>query len=266
MIPPEPVLVLHYNEKRNFIYVQMRNYRGWLPAKGVALTDRDTWLKYVCPDKFAIITGKLLLLNADKAQLAFQMGSRIPTEGKNLLLPQRDANGNLKIVKSYAIYGDALHAGYLPYTTNNLIKQAFKFLGNPYGWGGLQDSVDCSSFVADVYRTVGVELPRNADEQEEAYTGNAMNLSAYDGNEKLKTLNNLPTGSALFMPNHVMLYLGSIKDRPYIIHALGSYGAKSASGEYVRVPVMKVVVSDVFLMNRSGKTFLDKFTTAQSFR
>ena len=96
--PAEPVLVLHYNEKRNFIYVQMRNYRGWLQAKDVALTDRDKWLKYVCPDKFAIVTEKLLLLNEDNVQLAFQMGSRIPTEGKNLLLPVRDANGNLKIV------------------------------------------------------------------------------------------------------------------------------------------------------------------------
>ena len=96
--PAEPVLVLHYNEKRNFVYVQMRNYRGWLPTKGVALTNRDTWLKYVCPDKFAIVTDKLSLLKADKVQLAFQMGSRIPTEGKNLLLPVCDANGNLKIV------------------------------------------------------------------------------------------------------------------------------------------------------------------------
>jgi len=264
--PAEPVLVLHYNEKRNFVYVQMRNYRGWLPTKGVALTNRDTWLKYVCPDKFAIVTDKLALLKADKVQLAFQMGSRIPTEGKNLLLPVRDANGNLKIVKTYANYDDNLHAGYLPYTTNNLINQAFRFLGNPYGWGGLLDSVDCSSFVADVYRTVGVELPRNADEQEEANTGNAMDLSALEGSEKLNAVNNLPPGSALFMPNHVMLYLGSKKDRPYIIHALGSYGAKSANGEYMRVPVMKVVVSDVFLTSQSGKSFLAKFTTAQGFR
>ncbi|MHC1717503.1 MAG: SH3 domain-containing protein [Acidaminococcaceae bacterium] len=264
--PAEPVLVLHYNEKRNFVYVQMRNYRGWLPAKGVALTDYDVWLKYVCPEKFAIVTGKLLLLKADKAQLAFQMGSRIPSEGKNLLLPVREANGNLKIVKAAANYGDTLHAGYLPYTTNNLIKQAFKFLDSPYGWGGLHDSVDCSSFVADVYRTMGVELPRNADEQEEANTGSAIDLSVLEGNEKLKAVNSLPPGSALFMPNHVMLYLGSKKGRPYIIHALGSYGSKSASGEYVRVPVMKVVVSDVFLTSQNGKSFLAKFTAAQSFR
>jgi len=264
--PAEPVLVLHYNEKRNFVYVQMRNYRGWLPAKGVALTDHDTWLKYVCPDKFAIVTDKLLLLKADKVQLAFQMGSRIPTEGKNLLLPVRDANGNLKIIKQSANYGETLHAGYLPYTTNNLVKQAFRFLGSTYGWGGLQDSVDCSSFVADVYRTVGVELPRNADEQEEADTGNVMGISALAGNQKLKAVNNLPPGSALFMPNHVMLYLGSKKERPYIIHALGSCGARTDNGEYVRVPVMKVIVSDLFLKTSRGNSFLEELSSAQSYR
>ena len=139
-------------------------------------------------------------------------------------------------------------------------------MDSPYGWGGLRESVDCSSFVADAYRTVGIELPRNADEQEEAYTGTAIDLSAYEGKDKLRVVNNLPIGSALFMPDHVMLYLGSKKGRPYIIHALGSYGSKEGTGEYKRVAVMKVIVSDTFLRNRSGRTFQDILTTAQSFR
>ena len=264
--PAEPVLVLHYNQKHSFVYVQMRNYRGWLPVEAIALTDRDRWLQFVCPENFAVVTGKLLRIAAGNTKLSFQMGSRMPAEGKALLLPVRDVRGNLKITKVSAKYDKNLHAGYLPYTTNNLVKQAFRFLDSPYGWGGLRESVDCSSFVADAYRTVGIELPRNADEQEEVYTGTAIDLSAYEGEDKLRIVNNLPIGSALFMPDHVMLYLGSKKGRPYIIHALGSYGAKDGSGEYKRVAVMKVVVSDTFLTNRSGRTFQDIITTAQSFR
>ena len=264
--PAEPVLVLHYNQKHSFVYVQMRNYRGWLPVEAIALTDRDRWLQFVCPQSFAVVTGKLLRLADGNAKWSFQMGSRIPTEGKALLLPVRDVSGNLKITKVSAKYDKNLNDGYLPYTTNNLVKQAFRFLNSPYGWGGLKESVDCSSFVADVYRTVGIELPRNADEQEEAYTGTAIDLSAYEGKDKLRVVNNLPIGSALFMPDHVMLYLGSKKGRPYIIHALGSYGSKEGNGEYKRVAVMKVIVSDTFLRNRSGRTFQDILTTAQSFR
>lgn len=264
--PAEPLVLLHYNQKHNFVYVQMRNYRGWLPVEAIALTERDKWLKFVCPEDFAVVTGKLLRIAAGNTKLSFQMGSRIPTEGKALLLPARDVRGNLKTTRVSAKYDKNLHFGYLPYTTNNLVRQAFQFLGNPYGWGGLRESVDCSSFVADVYRTVGIELPRNADEQEEVYTGTAIDLSAYEGEDKLRMMNNLPIGSALFMPNHVMLYLGSQKGSPYIIHALGSYGVKDDSGEYKRVAVMKVVVSDTFLTNRSGRTFQDIITTAQSFR
>ncbi|MGE4588451.1 MAG: SH3 domain-containing protein [Acidaminococcaceae bacterium] len=262
----EPLLILHFSKNKDFAYVQMRNYRGWLPSSAIALTDRDTWLRYVCPEKFAIVTGKLMRLSENQSSWVFQMGSRIPTEGKMLLLPLRERDGNLKIVKLSAIYSEDLHAGYLPYTTNNLIKQAFKFIDSPYGWGGLHESVDCSSFVADVYRTVGVELPRNADEQEEAYTGATVDLSACESDEKLKIVNNLPIGSALFMPNHVMIYLGSKKGDPYIIHALGSFGARIKGGAYRRVPVMKVVVSDLFLTTRSGNTFLEKLTGAQSYR
>ncbi|MBE8952518.1 MAG: C40 family peptidase, partial [Quinella sp. 1Q7] len=56
----------------------------------------------------------------------------------------------------------------LPCTENNLIRQAFRFLGEGYGWGGLEDGVDCSAFVQDVYRSVGIELPRDADRQAKA--------------------------------------------------------------------------------------------------
>ena len=178
----------------------------------------------------------------------------------------RAANGKLEVLKASATYDDTLHAGYLPYTTNNLIRQAFKFLGNAYGWGGLHESVDCSSFVADVYRTVGVELPRNADEQETADTGSSTDLSSFTGKEKLDVVNDLPIGSALFMPNHVMLYLGSKKGRPYIIHALGSYGARTDNGGYARVPVMKVIVSDLSLKTSRGNSFLEELSSAQSYR
>ena len=263
--PAEPVIILHQNKKGNFVFAQMRNYRGWLPTNQVAVTDRASWLRYVEPEDFAIVTARLARLSASGAKWTFQMGSKIPTKGK-LQLPTRDKKGYLKIREVKPEYGQVLHEGYLPYTENNLVRQAFKHLGSPYGWGGLKESVDCSSFVADVYRTVGVELPRNADEQEEALAENQLQLSGYNSDEKLAALADLPLGSALFMPSHVMLYLGSKAGRPYIIHALSSYGRKAANGNYQSVPVSEVVVSDVFLTARNGDTLLERLTAAHSYQ
>lgn len=265
--PAEPLLVIHYNQKRNFAYVQMRNYRGWLPVEAFALTSRDQWLKFVCPENFAVVTGNLLRMTDGNRKWVLQMGSRIPVEEKVLLMPVRDAAGNLKITKISARYDKALHAGYLSYTNNNLIKQAFAFIGDSYGWGGLRESVDCSSFVADVYRTFGVELPRNADEQEEVSSGNYMDLSYYyEDKDKLKVINKLPIGSALFMPNHVMIYVGTKNNHPYVIHALGSCAEKNAAGEMQRISVMKVVVSELFLKTMRGTSFLEELNSAQSYR
>jgi hypothetical protein len=54
---------------------------------------------------------------------------------------------------------------YLPLTRANLIRQAFKFLGERYGWGHSYDARDCSGFVSEVYRSMGVQLPRNTRDQ-----------------------------------------------------------------------------------------------------
>ncbi len=40
----------------------------------------------------------------------------------------------------------------LPFSENNLIRQAFRFYMDLYGWGGLEGGVDCSLLTADVYR------------------------------------------------------------------------------------------------------------------
>jgi NlpC/P60 family len=56
-------------------------------------------------------------------------------------------------------------ADYLPLTRANIIRQAFKFLGERYGWGDLYNGRDCSGFASDVYRSMDVLLPPNSGAQ-----------------------------------------------------------------------------------------------------
>jgi hypothetical protein len=258
--PGEPALILHENLKGDFLFVQLKSYRGWLPRDQVAVTHRTAWLKYVEPREFAVVTGRILNIKG----LIYQMGAKLPLVSGNLLVPGCNSQGCLITTAAPAVFNEELHKGYLPFTRNNLLRMAFKHLGAPYGWGGRENSVDCSAFVQDIYKTVGVQLPRNGDEQETAFTG--VNMTNMNREERIQTIKALEPGSLMFTPYHVMLYLGEKNRHAYMIHAAGSYGARDGEGNVSKNRVMRVIVSDVELLGGSGTSLLLQMTKANNYK
>lgn len=79
------------------------------------------------------------------------------------------------------------------------------FLTIPYLWGGTSDfGFDCSGMVQRLYRFVGKEIPRNADQQR-------------DFTETVPDFDSAKPGDLVFFKGHVGLYLGDGK----MIHANG---------------------------------------------
>ncbi len=278
--PAAPVLVLYRSLRKDWLFVQTGNYRGWLPAEAVAITAaQKQWLDYMNSPRYLVVTGSRLQIpgnSRDDRPLTFEMGAKLPLAQVNgsetvknsysVLLPVRNPDGKL-VFRNCSVPANAdVHMGYLPYTKANVIRQAFKFYGQPYGWGGLHNDVDCSSFVMDVYRSFGVLLPRNADQQEVA-VGKILRFKTADYASRAKELLWLQPGATLHMDGHVMLYLGKDKERYYIIHALASYGdagQPNGDGTLGRAETMKVVVSDLDLQRRNGNTFLESLTVAKN--
>ena len=263
--PGEAVAILHTSTNGYFYYVQAYNYRGWLSKFDVAETDRSIWLRYAEPKNFLTVVAKDYTLKADGAQVLFQQGARLQLADKKasaytVKVPVRTKEGKLQEEKVVLAANASLHEGYLPYTTNNIIRSAFKFYDSVYGWGGLQQSVDCSSFISNAYRTVGIFLPRNADEQETS-AGIHKKMGNMSSAQRANVIKGLTPGSTLHMDGHVMLYLGSSNEIPYAIHSLGSHYTGGT-----RHSVMKVVVSDLNLQKSNGNTYLDELTTCVTFR
>ena len=50
---------------------------------------------------------------------------------------------------------------------NKALNYSFQYMGTPYKWGGtnINSGIDCSAFVQDVLKQIGVDLPRTAAEQ-----------------------------------------------------------------------------------------------------
>lgn len=269
--PCEPVAILHTSANGYFYYVQAYNYSGWVSKFNVGLTDRNTWLKFLNPTFSLVVTDKNLSIPVKlaKEEILFQQGARIPMLSKNptqyiLGIPVcKSPGGPLMIAEVPVLKKDVashINEGYLPYTSNNIIKAAFKNYNEPYGWGGLKNSVDCSSMVNNIYRTVGIMLPRNADEQALS-AGKHVILDGMDNEAKLLHIRNLLPGSVLHMDGHCMMYLGTSNNVPFAIHSLGSH---YVNGERQRV--MKVVVSDLNLRRANGKTHLEELLTAVEYK
>jgi len=273
--PAEPVLLLHQSLDGRWYFVQTYNYNGWMPAADVTLArDRQTWLDYIQPGNFLVVTGNRLKLdNGPDPGMELTMGTRVPliTEGTahgqtyTILLPARGKDGELEIMTALVPADADVSVGYLPYTRANIIEQAFKILHEPYGWGGLFNGRDCSAFVMDIYKSFGIMLPRNSDEQEKS-AGLTVRFTDADRNQRHTLLDSLLPGASLYTPTHEMLYLGRHQGRYYVIHdvtTVGDPAHPNPDGSPGPLTLNKVVVSDLSLPRRNGQLFVDALTSAK---
>ncbi len=271
--PSEPVIALHESTDGRFVFIQARNYTGWVARSVLAYADKEVWEKYVNPKDFLVVVENKEYIKLDgEKKILFQMGSRIllrPGECEKdgrwrALFPISD-NGRLREVEVLLPKSDSFHRGWLPCTPGNWINQAFRFLGEPYGWGGMEESVDCSAFVGDVCRSMGIEIPRDADEQEIAMP-DRIELSGLSKSERYKTLSRVPAGSLIFKPGHVLMYLGQDDSgTPLVIHAISSYYTFNGAvreKHYIR----EVLVSGLDFKGYSGREAIEDATSIGCFK
>src|SRR3546814_13004904 len=72
-------------------------------------------------------------------------------------LPVRNDDGSLRIVPALLPRTADVSADYLPLPRANLIRQAFKFLGERYGWGPPYGTPHRTGFVSAIYPNLNTE-------------------------------------------------------------------------------------------------------------
>jgi hypothetical protein len=222
-----------------------------------------------------VVTGNSVTVFGDHSlrQPAFiaQMGDSFPllsTSGGSkkahgfhvILIPSRNDSELLSIRKGYLRADDGVHQGFLPYTQENVARQAFKMLHHPYGWGDRLGGRDCSRFIMDLFRTFGILMPRNSKEQ--AWVG--LDLGSVEEKpvqEKRKILDqSIPLATIVRLPGHIMLYLGRDKGNHYVIHSLWGI-QKSGKERPALQKIGRAVVSDLSLGEKGPNgSLLDRLT------
>lgn len=256
----EPVCAVHDSKDGAWTFVLTYNYAGWMPAEDIAYGDKETLATYVKTDNFALITDPQIMIEEKK----LDMGARLPLASPaqdgdrelEILLPQVEEGLLRPTIHSLSI--DHASIAYLPYTTSNIVRQALKLNGAVYGWGGMNNSRDCSALVVDVYRTFGILLPRNTGQQ---VTTPGQRLDFSKVSDKSPALKKMKAGSALYMPGHVMLYLGQDDQGiSKVIHAFGGYYQK---GQYQSID--RTMITSTAIQSSDGTSFLSKTSTAITF-
>ncbi len=214
-----PILILHESKDKKWDFVLSTTYAGWVKTSDIALASEDDYNFFVKNKDFGIITTPSFEIQ----NTILDMGVKLPfintsKNGYNLIIPIKNKNGYVG-KNEISISKDNVHIGYLPYTKRNLYIQSFKYENINYSWGGMDKGVDCSSYVANVYKTFGFTFPRNTSSQNSS-VGKIISLSNKSNIEKINIIsNNYP--SLLYETGHVMIYLGKLNNKHYIVHASG---------------------------------------------
>ena len=264
----EPLAVLHTSRSGKWCYVVSSNSDGWVHTQNLAFVDKETMQKYLNMP-FIIVTGSKIYPRSGLTgeRYEFQLGTRFPLaedqdaeqngvgslSSYSVLLPGRDANGNFCEKKLLIPCSMDVHEGFVPYTQRNLLKHLFKFLGEPYGWGGSFGQWDCSAMIHDVYSLFGFALPRNSGAQARI-PGLSTDTRQMSDEEKRRLFATLPAGTILQMNGHVMLYLGTVNGKPYIFHE--TYSTFGHSGALKEIVINCAVVSDMELRRSNGQKII----------
>lgn len=248
-----PVAILHRTADGTWAFVRTTYTMGWVPSAAIAVGDRPSIESFMRSAPL-VATGGMIPVYADRGfsthAVSIPMGTRLPLAEKAghhyaVTLPWRAPDGGVRFSTGYVRPDADVSVGYLPYTARNLYRQLFKLEGHPYGWGDLFDGRDCSRFVMDVFSTFGFTMPRNSRRQAAFNPAGRKETAALSEAEKIKILNGLGSRPALlYMPGHIMVYLGTVDGRAYAIHS--AWGLRE-SRLLVERTVMagRVVVSDI---------------------
>ncbi len=213
-----PVLIIHESLDQEWYFVISLAYYGWVEKKDIVLVTDEEYQYFTEPNDFVIVTEATV--NVEGVNLDMSVRLPLIREGKDdyiVALPTKNEEGIFK-AKTVALPKTNSHLGYLPYTKENVYRQAFKYLGTKYIWGSKEGGIDCSSFVANVYRTFGFSFPRNTSHQKESLM-RKTSLIGKTNSEKLWILQQ-DYPCLAYEDGHVVIYLGVLDGKHYIIHAV----------------------------------------------
>lgn len=224
-----PVLVTHESKDKLWVLVETEWVAGWVRQHEIAIVDDAFIADYSAFPLAGFLADQVPVIPEEGPPvLSGRVGMALPMKALasdtgfvTVLAPARTHLGNAELlearVPAQGIQPLPFHA-----TPDNFAEILNALMGQTYGWGGLYENRDCSALIQDLFAGFGIPLPRNSKDQADA--GETISLEGLSGKEKqaLIRTQGIPLQTLLYMPGHIMLYLGPdpASDQPVIVHAM----------------------------------------------
>ena len=288
VFPGTPVAIVHESRDRQWWFVVSKLYAAWIEKSSVAEGPAAQVFGYTRRTPYVVVTGAMAKTvftpqRPEVSELQLDMGVRVPVRadwpasqpvnGQHpytahvIELPMRGPDGALQFTAALLPKTADVASDYLPLNRENLLRQSFKFLGERYGWGHSYNARDCSGFVSEVYRSFGVQMPRNTRDQGLTAAFNRIAFTDADSHEeRLAVLRQLQVGDLIYIPRHVMMVIGHDHGVPYVIHDTTGITYRNGS-DLTRVDLNGVSVTPLTpLLGSEGRSFVDSIYSIQRVR
>lgn len=265
LFPTTPVAIVHASRDGEWYFVVSQLYAAWIEKQFVAEGAADEVFGYARKSPYVIVTGATARTvftreRPELSELQLDMGIRVPliaqwpadrpVNGQHpytahvVELPWRDHNGALAFSAALLPKNQDVGTEYLAFTRGNVLAQSFKFLGERYGWGHSYNGRDCSGFVSEVYRSFGLQMPRNTRDQGTSPAFERITFTENDSyDDRSAVISALQIGDLLYIPGHVMMVIGHENGTPYVIHDVTGISYRDGDGEVRRVSLNGVSVT-----------------------
>jgi len=217
-----PLYISHFSKDNRWAFVRASYAFGWVKTSDIALVN-DTFIQTFQNGNYAMVIKDNLRLYDDNTPLSLvKIGALFPiaSSGEAYMTASRDTKGraHIQTVKTLSNTENIIAKKPLPFSAKNVAMLAKEFYGEPYGWGGSYECRDCSATTRDFLGAFGIFLRRNSGKQ--AKDGKNINIKGLAKATKKKKIikDAQPFRSLLYVPGHVVLYLGEYKGEPVIMH------------------------------------------------
>ena len=236
-----PIIISHLSKDRAWAYIESSTVSGWVEIGTIAFVDKNFIQEFKTSNYFVSVKEKFPIYDPIFREYV-KVATIFPKKDGKFIIAKEDDNQNA-VISYIDLNADEIEPMPLTFNKENRIKIAKQLMNEPYGWGGLLNNRDCSSFTQDYFATFGKYLHRNSKAQ--ISNGNYLDMSNLSNDEKKEFMkkNGVPFSTLVYLKGHIMMYIGVKDNEPLVMHNMWSIRLKDETGKKYRHIVGKATIT-----------------------